>query len=84
MRLASFTLKDFNSPGFGPEAEKVLSQLPGVTDVLIGDVPDICSVVYDEVKVSTLLLRNALQSAGYNCQIEDPHPTKTSCCGGCS
>ncbi|MYM22621.1 hypothetical protein GTP46_08180 [Duganella sp. FT135W] len=84
MRLASFTLKDFNSPGFGTDAEKALSLLPGVSDVLIGEVSDICSVVYDEVKVSTLMLRNALQGAGYNCEIQEPMPAKTSCCGGCS
>jgi hypothetical protein len=84
MRLASFTLKDPKSTGFSPDVEKTLELIPGVSDVLIGDVADTCSIVYDEVKVSTLMLRNAIQSAGYDCQIEDPAPAKTSCCGGCS
>jgi hypothetical protein len=83
MRLASFVLKDSQHPGFNAEIETKLKQLPGVSDVLIGEPADTCSIVYDQATVSTLMLRNLLQSAGYDCQIEIAPPA-TSCCGACS
>ncbi|MBV6325451.1 heavy metal-associated domain-containing protein [Duganella violaceipulchra] len=85
MLLASFTLKDSTNAGFGAEIEKKLQQLPGVSDVLIGDVNDTCSIVYDEMRISSLTLRNVLQAAGYDGNLEEIVPKKSSsCCGSCS
>ncbi|CAN7548097.1 heavy-metal-associated domain-containing protein [Duganella sp. LjRoot269] len=85
MLLASFTLKDSTNSGFGAEIENSLQQLPGVSDVLIGDVYDTCSIVYDEMKISSQMLRNALRAAGYDSNLEEIVPKKSSsCCGSCS
>jgi len=84
MRLASFVLNASHTAGFNADIETRLKQLPGVSDVLIGDLTDTCSIVYDEAAVSTLMLRNVLQGAGYDCQIEEAAPAKSSCCGACS
>ena len=88
MLLASFTLNDSSNSsnaGFGAEIETTLQQLPGVSDVLIGDVNDTCSIVYDEGKISTLVLRDALKAAGYDCNLADIAAKKnSSCCGSCS
>jgi len=84
MRLASFVLKASHSNGFNADIEGKLKQLPGVSDVLIGDLTDTCSIVYDEATVSTLMLRSVLQSAGYDCQVEVAASANRSCCGACS
>jgi copper chaperone CopZ len=84
MRLASFVLKASHNAGFGADAEAQLKQLPGVSDVLIGDPSDTCSVVYDDKAVTLQTLRQALQQAGYDCQIEIVPAVKSSCCGACS
>jgi copper chaperone CopZ len=85
MRLASFTLNDTNQTGYGADAETALRTVAGVSDVLIGDVNDTCSVVYDENGTTASQLRDALGKAGYTSQLVELAPQGGgSCCGSCS
>jgi hypothetical protein len=85
MLLASFTLTNPANAGFDADIAEKLQQLSGVSDVLIGGANDTCSIVYDEAKITTLTLRNALHDAGYDSRLDEKHVAKSaSCCGNCS
>lgn len=83
MRLVSFNLTEQPLSGYDAAAEVALRALPGVNDVLIGDVNDTCSVVYDERHVDTRQLAAALLGAGYASRLV-LQPPSGSCCGACS
>ncbi|MFA9218655.1 MAG: hypothetical protein ACEQSK_16345 [Sphingomonadaceae bacterium] len=84
MLRATFLLKNSTTSHFNPEAEQRLLSVPGVTDVLIGEASDTCDIIYDENQVSTMLLRDTLQAAGYDCELEHVLLNRTTCCGACS
>ncbi|MES2163336.1 MAG: heavy-metal-associated domain-containing protein [Pseudomonadota bacterium] len=83
MRLASFNLEDHSKAGYDADAEAALNAMPGVSDVLIGEVNDTCSVVYDEHGVTTAQLLAALSEAGYASRLVMMQPQARSCCGSC-
>lgn len=82
MRLVSFNLIDDRASGYDNAAEAALRALPGVSDVLIGDVNDTCSVVYDEQSVTTSRMTDVLKHAGYASALA-LQAAKGSCCGAC-
>lgn len=82
MRLVSFHLIHPTTVGYEAAAEAALRTLPGVSDVLIGDVYDTCSVVYDEHSVDTRRLTAVLLQAGYASKLASQAP-QGSCCGSC-
>jgi len=82
MRLVSFNLIDDQASGYDSAAEAALRALPGVTDVLIGDVNDSCSVVYDEHGVTTSQMTQVLQQAGYASALA-LQAAQGTCCGAC-
>lgn len=82
MRLVSFTLTGQQAGGYDAVAETALRALLGVSDVLISDPDDTCSVVYDERGVDSRRLAAALLDAGYPCTLALQAPPG-SCCVSC-
>ena len=83
MRLASFNLTDHSNKGYDADAAAALHAVAGVSDVLVGDVNDTCSVVYDEHGVTIAQLLDALSAAGYASHVATLEPPAGTCCGSC-
>lgn len=85
MNLTAFTLNPAQSEGYGSRAATTLLQLSGVKDVLVGSPNQVCSVIYEENRISPKQLLEALDSAGFTSEVLMPKSEeRQSCCGGCS
>jgi hypothetical protein len=85
MRLTAFTLFPAQPEGYSARAATALFALPGVSDVLIGSPNQICSILFDEQRVSSAQLLRTLSDAGFSSELVVPASHgHGSCCGSCS
>lgn len=86
MNLTAFTLQPSQAgAGYSARAASILLTLTGVKDVLLNAAEQICSVLYDEARISPMQLLAALDEAGFpSAVLMPPAQEKQSCCGGCS